>query len=113
MFFTRVPLPAALTAWVGYSPAMLRGSARYFPMVGMAVGAVAAATYMTGAWLFTPAVAVVLSMIATILMTGAYFRRRIGSDTGDCPGAAQPVAEIACYLFAAGLLLRFEAAPAA
>jgi len=72
VFFTRVPLPAALAAWVGYSPAMLRGSARYFPLVGMAVGALAAATYLAGAWLFTPAVAVVLSMIATILMTGAF-----------------------------------------
>ena len=72
VFFTRVPLPAALAAWVGYSPAMLRGSARYFPLVGMAVGALAAATYLAGAWLFAPAVAVVLSMIATILMTGAF-----------------------------------------
>lgn len=72
MFFTRVPLPATLAAWVGYSPDMLRGSAPYFPLVGMAVGAVAAATYLVGTWLFTPAVAVVLSMIATILMTGAF-----------------------------------------
>ena len=72
VFFTRVPLPAALSTWVGYSPEMLRGSARYFPLVGMAVGAVAAATYLAGAWLFTPAVAVVLSIVATILMTGAF-----------------------------------------
>ena len=83
VFFTRVPLPAALAAWVGYSPAMLRGSARYFPLVGMAVGALAAATYLAGAWLFAPAVAVVLSMIATILMTGAFHEDGL---TDSCDG---------------------------
>lgn len=86
VFFTRVPLPAALSTWVGYSPEMLRGSARYFPLVGMAVGAVAAATYLAGAWLFTPAVAVVLSMIATIIMTGAFHEDGLADSCDGCGG---------------------------
>ena len=90
MFFTRVPLPAALSTWVGYSPAMLRGSARYFPLVGMAVGAVAAAAYLAGTWLFTPAVAVVLSMIATILMTGAFHEDGLADSCDGFGGGYTP-----------------------
>lgn len=72
MFFTRVPLPAGLVAWVGYSPELLNASARYFPSVGILVGAVGALILLAGIWLFTPLVAVALSMTATILMTGAF-----------------------------------------
>ena len=72
VFLTRVPLPAALAAWVGYSPDMLRGSARYFPLVGIVVGLVAAGVFFAAGWLFTPMIAVVLSMIATVVMTGAF-----------------------------------------
>ena len=72
MFFTRVPLPAGLVAWVGFSPELLNASARHFPLVGMLVGGVAAVVLLAGTWLFTPLVAVALSMTATILMTGAF-----------------------------------------
>lgn len=72
MFFTRVRLPDAVTRWTGYTPAMLNASARYFPVVGALVGAVGALTFWAAAWLWPPAVAVVLSMIATVLMTGAF-----------------------------------------
>ena len=33
-FFTRIPITGRLAEWVGYSPAMLRNSAAYFPAVG-------------------------------------------------------------------------------
>ena len=33
-FFTRIPVTGALAAWVGFSPAMLRVAAGYFPGVG-------------------------------------------------------------------------------
>jgi adenosylcobinamide-GDP ribazoletransferase len=72
MFFTRVPLPARLTAWVGYSPELMNGAARYFPLVGVVVGIAGAAVYELGIWLFTPLLAVSLSMAATVLLTGAF-----------------------------------------
>lgn len=72
VFFTRVPLPERLSAWVGYSPDMLRGSARYFPAVGLAIGLCGALTYLVAQVLLPPMVAVVLSMMATVLLTGAF-----------------------------------------
>jgi adenosylcobinamide-GDP ribazoletransferase len=72
MFFTRIPLPARLGAWVGYSPELLNGAARYYPLVGLGVGGVGALVFAGGMELFTPLVAVVLSMAATVLFTGAF-----------------------------------------
>lgn len=72
VFFTRVPLPHRLSDWVGYSPDMLRGSARYFPLVGLAIGLAGALVYLAAQWILPPMVAVVLSMMATVLVTGAF-----------------------------------------
>ena len=47
-FFTRVPIPA----WVGFEPDWLHQASRYFPLVGVLVGAVGAAAYAAAA---TPA----------------------------------------------------------
>ncbi|MDO5102852.1 MAG: adenosylcobinamide-GDP ribazoletransferase [Lautropia sp.] len=41
-FFTRLPLPGRLMAWVGFSPAMMRAAAGHFPGVGWVVGSVSA-----------------------------------------------------------------------
>jgi adenosylcobinamide-GDP ribazoletransferase len=67
-FLTRVPVPR----WVGFAPEWLNQSARHFPAVGGCVGVVAAAVLWVGHVLFTPAVAVGLSMAATVLLTGAF-----------------------------------------
>jgi adenosylcobinamide-GDP ribazoletransferase len=67
-FLTRVPVPR----WVGFEPEWLNQSARHFPAVGCCVGVVAAAVLWVGHVLFTPAVAVGLSMAATLLLTGAF-----------------------------------------
>ena len=45
-FFTRIPITGRLAAWVGYSPAMLRASSVYFPLVGSVVGSFAAAVLL-------------------------------------------------------------------
>ncbi len=68
-YFTRIPVPAS----VGFSQAGLNRAARYFPLIGWLVGAVAAAVY----WLVShtvaaPGVAVAMSMVATLLLTGAF-----------------------------------------
>lgn len=67
-FFTRVPIPR----WVGYEAAWLQQSSRYYPLVGLVVAAVTAAVYAATAFVLPQAVAVVLSVIAGIYLTGAF-----------------------------------------
>ena len=40
-FFTRIPLPAGVARWVGYSPALMKASTAHFPAVGWLVAGVA------------------------------------------------------------------------
>jgi adenosylcobinamide-GDP ribazoletransferase len=68
MFLTRLPVGRGLT----FSDELLNGSARYFPLVGLLVGMVAALIYGIGVLIFTPAVAVLISMASTVLLTGAF-----------------------------------------
>lgn len=67
-FFTRVPVPG----WVGFDPAWLHHASRYFPLVGILVGAVAAAVYLAAAALWPAPVAAILSTAAGIYLTGAF-----------------------------------------
>lgn len=76
-FFTRIPVTGRLGAWVGYSPAMMRAAAGYYPAVGWLVGGVAAAVFLVvqaalGPGTFAPLVAAALSTLAGILLTGAF-----------------------------------------
>jgi adenosylcobinamide-GDP ribazoletransferase len=67
-FFTRLPIPR----WVGFENAWLQHAARYFPLVGLVVAALAAAVYAAAAQLWPAPVAVLLSTAAGILLTGAF-----------------------------------------
>jgi adenosylcobinamide-GDP ribazoletransferase len=82
-FFTRVPVPA----WVGFTPEWLNRSARYFPAVGLCVGAVAAGVFRAAEGLFPTAVAAGLSMSATLLLTGGFHEDGL-ADTCDGLGGA-------------------------
>lgn len=77
-FFTRLPVPA----WVGHSSEALNRSARYFPAVGLLIGGIGALVYLGAAQLWPPAVAVLLSMAATVYATGAFHEDGL-SDTVD------------------------------
>ncbi|AFM05162.1 cobalamin-5'-phosphate synthase [Bernardetia litoralis DSM 6794] len=68
MFYTRIPVPK----WVGYSDEQVNKSSIYFPFIGWFVGGVAALVFVGSEFLFSHYVAIILSMIATILMTGAF-----------------------------------------
>lgn len=85
-FLTRLPGPR----WVGFEPEWLNQSARHFPAVGLLVGAVAALVLVLGDALFTPVVAVGLSMAATLLLTGA-FHEDGWADTCDALGGGASV----------------------
>jgi adenosylcobinamide-GDP ribazoletransferase len=82
-YFTRVPVPR----WVGYEPHYLNAAARYFPLVGLLVGALAALVYLGALRAFPPGVAVLLSMAATLLVTGAFHEDGL-ADCCDAFGGA-------------------------
>jgi adenosylcobinamide-GDP ribazoletransferase len=67
-FFTRLPIPG----WVGFDPAWLNQASRYFPLVGVVVAVITAATYALASWFLPPPVAVILSTAAGIYATGAF-----------------------------------------
>ena len=68
MFFTRIPYPK----WMEYSEVRLNKSAMYFPLVGCLVGATAAFIFVLGLFIFPKSVALLLSMIASVILTGAF-----------------------------------------
>ena len=70
-FLTRVPLPAPLAAWTAFDAARQRACARYFPFVGLLVGAWGAAVTALAHGLWPLPVALVLGLAATLLFTGA------------------------------------------
>nr|WP_067294931.1 adenosylcobinamide-GDP ribazoletransferase [Marinobacterium profundum] len=67
-FFTRIPPPA----WVKFGTDELNHASRYFPLVGLLVGLVAAALYAIFALLFPTAIAVLLSTGCILLLTGGF-----------------------------------------
>ncbi len=67
-FFTRIPIPAGTP----FSPALLNHASRYFSLVGLLVGALGAGSLLLFGWLLPTPVAVLLSMTATVLLTGAF-----------------------------------------
>ncbi|GAA3968483.1 adenosylcobinamide-GDP ribazoletransferase [Hymenobacter antarcticus] len=69
MFYTRLPCPA----WVDHSEELLNKATVYFPVIGWLAGAVAAAVYAGARLLFrNDDVALLLSMVASVLLTGAF-----------------------------------------
>lgn len=68
MFYTRIPVPATLE----YSPERLNRATRYFPFIGWIVGGVGAGVFYGLVQILPLGVSVLLSMLATILLTGAF-----------------------------------------
>jgi adenosylcobinamide-GDP ribazoletransferase len=69
MFFTRIPVPKG----IDHNTADLNRSSRYFPMVGVIVGIIGAASFAAAHSLFKDIfIAVILSLITTLLLTGAF-----------------------------------------
>ncbi|MES2933107.1 MAG: adenosylcobinamide-GDP ribazoletransferase [Pseudomonadota bacterium] len=85
-FFTRLPIPR----WVGFDPAWLHHAARYFPAVGIVVGAVAAGVYWLAALLWSPAIAVLLSTAAGIYLTGAFHEDGLADMCDGFGGGSTP-----------------------
>lgn len=82
-FLTRVPVPR----WVGFEAGWLNECARHLPLVGLGIGAFGALVWALAAQVWPPAVAVVLSMAATVWLTGGFHEDGL-SDTCDALGGA-------------------------
>lgn len=85
-YFTRIRVPA----WVGHAPQRLTGAVRYFPAVGLIVGASGAAVLWLAALVLPAPLPAILSTIVTALMTGAIHEDGL-ADTADgiCGGATR------------------------
>ncbi len=68
MFITRIPVPK----WVGYSETNLNQCNRYFPLVGIVVGSIGALVYWAAHFIFPSNIAVILSMVSTVITTGGF-----------------------------------------
>jgi adenosylcobinamide-GDP ribazoletransferase len=84
-FLTRVPVPAR----TGFDPAWLEASVRHFPLVGALVGAVGGAVLWTASIFWSPWVAALLALAATIALTGAFHEDGL-ADTFDALGGVVP-----------------------
>ena len=67
MFLTRLPVPKI----IDHNPDYLQKAAKYFPMIGWAVGIICGLTFAAGNFLSTP-IAAVLCIIAGLVTTGAF-----------------------------------------
>lgn len=77
-FLTRVPVPVG----AAFTPARLAAAPRYYPLVGALAGALCAAVYALAQASLTPAVAVLLALAASLLVTGAFHEDGL-ADTFD------------------------------
>ena len=68
MFYTRIPVPQTLE----YSSERLNRATRYLTLIGVLVGGIGAAIFYGLDYLLPKELAVFLSMLATILLTGAF-----------------------------------------
>jgi len=68
MFYTRIPCPKN----IDHNPDYLNKASRYFPLIGWIVGGISFLVYYLSTILFTNEIAVILSIIAGILTTGAF-----------------------------------------
>ena len=67
-FMTRLPLPARL----GHGSVGLDRASRYFPAVGLVVGAIAALVFALTSFFWPKTIAVLASMATTLYLTGAF-----------------------------------------
>jgi adenosylcobinamide-GDP ribazoletransferase len=67
-FYTRIPAPG----WVTYRPENLSLATAYLPLIGWIVGLLAGITLFLADYLTNINIAIILSMTASILLTGAF-----------------------------------------
>ena len=88
-FLTRIPGPS----WIGYSEAALNRAPRYFPLIGAIVGGIGAVVFWLTDFVWPVAIAVLLSMLASIVVTGAFHEDGL-ADSCDAFGGGWGKAQV-------------------
>jgi adenosylcobinamide-GDP ribazoletransferase len=83
-FLTRLPLPAD----IGFTPDRLAATPRYYPLVGGLIGAIGAVVFWLADCIFPGAVAVLASMAATLIVTGAFHEDGLADMADGIGGGA-------------------------
>ncbi len=68
MFYTRIPVPKN----IDHSDEMLNKSTKYFSLIGWIVGGFGALVFYICQFVFPLSISIILSMVSTILLTGAF-----------------------------------------
>lgn len=68
MFFTRIPCPS----YINHSEEYLNKSTRYFSLIGIIVGSLCGLVFWLSLFVFSPTISLLLSLIASVLITGAF-----------------------------------------
>lgn len=77
-FFTRFPVPQH----ANFSETELNYSAKYFPLIGIVIGLVGAFVFILSAAFLPQTIAVLMSMVSTIYLTGAFHEDGL-ADSAD------------------------------
>lgn len=72
MFFTQLPVTKVLAKKLPYSEKRMNHANRYFSLVGLVIGLLVILSYAIFSYLFTLEIAVILSMITSVFITGAF-----------------------------------------
>lgn len=88
MFYSRLRVPA----WTPYSDDVLNRSRKYFPLVGILIGLIAAILFIAAEALVGAPLGIALSMVGTILATGAFHEDGF-ADTCDGLGGGMEIAD--------------------
>jgi adenosylcobinamide-GDP ribazoletransferase len=68
MFLTRLPIPK----WVQHKNEYVQKATTYFTIVGCIIGCITAMVYFLSSKILSPTIAILLSMVTSILLTGAF-----------------------------------------
>ena len=77
-FFTRIPVPS----FTNFQESELNHSTQYFPLIGIIVGLVGAGSYAISTQFLPQSIAVLISMVVTIYLTGAFHEDGL-ADSAD------------------------------
>lgn len=84
-FFTRIPVPN----FADFHEEELNHSAKYFPLIGIIVGLVGAFFFYLASFIFPQVMAVLISMAATIYLTGAFHEDGLADSADGIGGGWQ------------------------
>jgi len=90
-FLTRLPVPALK----GFEPDWISRAARYFPLVGLLVGAACAVVYWSASQVWSGWLPALLAIAAGVLITGAFHEDGLADTADGLGGGTDPAKRLA------------------